>query len=106
MAATQATKEAIWWRTLLNELSIPNIISNPSTIYSDSQGSIALVKNPAYHSRTKHIDIQHHYVREQAAAGTVAFQFIGTDGMVADILTKPLTKTKHQQLVKLMGITF
>ena len=44
-------------------------------------------------------------MREQANAGAVVFQFIGTDNMVADILTKALTKNKHQQLVKLMGIT-
>ena len=80
MAATQSTREAVWWRTFLAELGMPDIA--PTVVYSDSQGSIALSKNPEHHSRTKHIDIQHHYVREQVAAGTVIMPHISTENMV------------------------
>ena len=104
MAATQATKEAIWFRSFFNELGMINIISSPTIIFSDSQGSIALSKNPEHHARTKHIDIQHHFIREQVALGTVSFKFISTDVMAADILTKGLSKNKHQEMVKLMGV--
>jgi hypothetical protein len=104
MAATQSTKEAMWFRAFLNELGIANITSSPTTIFSDSQGGIALVKNPEYHSRTKHIDVQHHFVREQSALGAVVFKFVGTEDMVADVLTKSLAKSKHQQMIQLMGI--
>ncbi|HVX00094.1 MAG TPA: Ty1/Copia family ribonuclease HI, partial [Candidatus Babeliaceae bacterium] len=65
MAATQATKEAIWFRQFFFELGMVHIWDESSVIFSDSQGSIALVKNPEYHQRTKHIDIQHHFVREK-----------------------------------------
>jgi hypothetical protein len=104
MAANQATKEATWVRSFLQELGIANITSSPTVIFSDSQGSIALVKNPEYHSRTKHIDVQHHFVREQSALGVVVFKYVGTEDMVADVLTKSLAKFKHQQMIQLMGI--
>ena len=71
---------------------------------SDSQGAIALGKNPEHHKRTKHIDIQHHYVREQVTAGTVALPYVGTKDMVADILTKPLTAEQHIKLAGQMGV--
>ena len=104
MAATQATKEAIWFRSFLNQLGMLNIMSSPSVIFSDSQGSIALGKNPEYHSRTKHIDVQHHFVREQVSSGSVVFRFVPTDEMAADVFTKALSKVKHQQMIQLMGV--
>ena len=106
MAANQASREALWFRTLLNELGYFNLVSSPTKIYSDSQGSIALVKNPEFHTRTKHIDIQHHFVREHYINGAVDFQFVGTEDMIADVLTKPIAKVKHQKFVNLMGIKY
>ena len=103
MASTQATKEALWWRTFLSELGFNNDES-PIQLFSDSQGSIALAKNPDYHSRTKHIDIQHHFISEHVANRNVQFDFIGTESMVADILTKPLPCDSHIKFVKAMGI--
>jgi hypothetical protein len=102
MAATQATREAVWWRAFLAELGIPQ--ATATTIFSDSQGAIALGKNPEHHKRTKHIDIQHHYVREQVAAGNVALSFIGTENMLADVLTKPLAAERHATLAAGIGV--
>jgi hypothetical protein len=103
MAATQATREAMWWRKLLHELGIQ---SSPTIIIirSDSQGSIALSKNPEHHARSKHIDIRHHFVREQVAAGVVALQYVPTQEMLADVLTKPLSRDQHVKLVHEMGV--
>ena len=72
----------------VTELGMPPTAA--TTVHSDSQGTIALGKNPEHHNwhkRTKHIDIQHDYVREQVAAGTVTLSYIGTENMVADVLT-------------------
>jgi hypothetical protein len=103
MAATQATREAVWWRAFLSELGMPS--TNTTTIiHSDSQGAIALSKNPEHHKRTKHIDIQHHYVREQVAAGSVVLPYISTEEMVADVLTKPLAAERHAKLAGEMGV--
>jgi Reverse transcriptase (RNA-dependent DNA polymerase) len=102
MAATQATREAMWWRKLLHELGIQSYPT--TTIYSDSQGSIALSKNPEHHGRSKHIDIRHHFVREQVVAGVVALQYVPTEEMMADVMTKPLSRDKHVKLIHRMGV--
>jgi hypothetical protein len=102
MAAKEATREAVWWRAFLTELGMPP--TTATTIHSDSQGAIALSKNPEHHKRTKHIDIQHHYIREQVAAGSVSLPHIGTDDMIADVLTKPLAAERHARLAEEMGV--
>ena len=63
MVATQATKEAIQLQGLLTELGRNK--DKPVPIQIDNQSYIALVKNPEYYARTKHIDIQYHFIREK-----------------------------------------
>ena len=59
----------------------------------DSQGAIALAKNPTHHSRTKHIDVQHHFIREQVEVEVIELKYVPTQAMVADVLTKALGRT-------------
>jgi Reverse transcriptase (RNA-dependent DNA polymerase)/Integrase core domain len=103
MATTQATKEAIWWRMFLTQLGFG--MTEPTTIYSDSQGSIALTKNPGHHSRTKHIDIQYHFIREHVADGSIEPIYMNTQDLIADVLTKPLARDRHHKLIKGLGMT-
>ena len=102
MATTQAAKEAIWWRSFFGGRG--HDTSRPTVLRSDSQGSIALSKNPEHHARSKHIDIRHHFVREQVALGTVTLLYIPTEDMLADVLTKPIPREKHVRLVEEMGL--
>ena len=102
MAAAQATREAVWWRTLMTELGLPP--SAATTVHSDSQGAIARAKNPEQHKRAKHMDIEYHYAREQVQAGSVVMPYISTELMVADVLTKPLGVDKHAALTGEMGV--
>ena len=102
---TQATKEAVWLRNLLAELTHMNERDIPTTIiYGDNQGAIALAKNPKFHGRSKHIDIQHHYVREKVEDGTVGLKYIETSKQIADGLTKPLSKVPFLQFRKILGL--
>jgi hypothetical protein len=59
------------------------------------------MKNPIHHKRTKHIDIQHHYVREMVAANEVAFEYRPTSDMAADALTKPVPGPKQFKMHKI-----
>jgi hypothetical protein len=102
MAATQATKEALWLKQLLNEIGLTQ--SQPVLIRSDNQGCIALTKNPAYHSRTKHIDIRHHFIRDSVEVGDIELQYCATNDMVADVLTKALARDKHDQHTDTLGV--
>jgi len=92
IASTQAVKEAIWERNLLSEIDmgVEGVI-----IYSDNQGALKLLANPVYHFRTKHIDIQMHFVRESVDKGVVVFKFCRTTEQCADIMTKALTVGQH-----------
>ena len=102
MALLQTTKESIWIQRLLSELG--RTAENAEVIYDDSQGAIALAHNPEHHARTKHIDIQYHFVRDCVESGKIKLEYCPTVDMVADALTKPLAKERHQKLIKRMGL--
>lgn len=70
------------------------------TIYEDNQGSLSVAKNPE--PKAKHIDIQHHFVQEKVADGVICLENYPTGEMLADILTKPLTRVPHGKLRNLM----
>ena len=73
-------------------------------IMYNNQGCIALAKNPTNHSRTKHIDIQHHFIRERLESGEISLRYCPTQEMVADVLTKALARERHQKLRRDMGL--
>jgi hypothetical protein len=102
MALVQAAKESIWLQRLLKELG--REAENTKTIYEDNQGAIALANNPEYHARTKHIDIQYHFVRECVENGDIELEYCPTADMIADALTKALPKERHWMLVERMGM--
>ena len=103
IALTQACKEAMWLRQLLSELSFDQSMT-ATTIYEDNQSTIALAKNPVYHARSKHIDIQHHYIREKVQSQEITLEYITTDDMIADIFTKPLPGPRHGDLAKRLSL--
>ena len=102
IAQTHAAKEAIWVKSLLNE--IQGLTSEPMTINCDNQGAIALSKDNKFHSRTKHIDLRYHFVREAVEDGKIKITYIPTDENVADIFTKALAKLKFVRFVKMLGL--
>jgi len=102
MAVTNTTKEVMWHQAFLQELGFAQ--SQATTIFEDNQSCIALVKNPIHHARTKHIDIQHHFVREKVESNEVKIVYMPTETMVADALTKALAYPKFKKLVEEMGL--
>jgi hypothetical protein len=62
-ATVGATCEAVWLHRILCDLKLPQM--QPTTLHCDNQSAIKMTKNPIYHSKTKHIEIHHHYIREQ-----------------------------------------
>src|SRR5208282_5005866 len=88
IALVQAAKESIWIQGFLKELGYT--VANSNLIYGDNQGSIALANNPEYHARTKHIDIQYHFIRECVQNNKIALTYCPTADMVADGMTKAL----------------
>lgn len=62
----------------------------------DNVSAIKLAKNPVFHSRTKHLEIHHHFIRERVLAGEVSLQHVSTHDQTADILTKNLPRIKFE----------
>ena len=63
---------------------------NHIPIKCDNTSAISIAKNPVQHSRTKHIDVRHHFIRDHVEKGDVSISFISTELQLADIFTKPL----------------
>nr|XP_018632497.1 uncharacterized protein LOC108948180 [Nicotiana tomentosiformis] len=96
MAITEAVKEAIWLQGLLRDLGIGQ---KSITLFYDSQSAIQLAKNQVYHTRTKHVDVRYHFVRDIIEEGGVMVQKIRTTDNPADILTKVVTAIKFQHSI-------
>jgi hypothetical protein len=101
VSASTATREVLWLHKLLNELHQPQ---QTTTLHCDNQGSIALANNPTFHQRTKHIDTQYHFIRDEVERQVIKLYYIPTDQMIADVLTKPLRHVQHQWCVEQMGL--
>ena len=70
----------------------------------DNTGAISIVSNLVNHSRTKHIDVRYHFIREHAANGTIELHYVPTEKQLADIFTKPLDETTFNRLVSEIGM--
>ena len=105
MGMTQAAKEILWLRTLLDEIGAFKHIAPMSTLNGDNQGAIALARNPEYHARTKHIDIQYHFIRELVSTDTIYLRFCSSTDMIADIMSKALPQPTHDKHTHCMGLS-
>lgn len=102
MAVGEVTKEVLWIKNMISELHLE--VPLPVTIHEDNNGCLNLSKNPVHHSRTKHIDIRHHFLRDHVQSGDITLRAIRSQDMIADMLTKNLGTVQFQKLVKEMGL--
>ena len=102
MALTQATKESIWLRSLLTSFGLT--CEGPITIKEDNNSAIDLARDPTFHARVKHIDIQHHFVREKVESNEIEVEHIPSRDMIADCLTKPLPRPLFDDLRNRLGV--
>ena len=101
VAATEGIKEATWLRGLVMDLGIPQGVT---VVFSDSQRAIFLTKNDAYHSKTKHVSVKYHYVRDIIVEGEIAVKKVHTSENPADMLTKPLPRIKFDHCLDLVRV--
>jgi len=112
MAITSAAKHAKWMQKLFDELGLQysgaiSFRSDKNSLLplrSDSQGAIAMANNPVHHQRTKHIDIQHHFIRECIENGNIEVAYTPTEDMIADVFTKGLTFELHSKHSNALGL--
>ncbi|XP_044485332.1 uncharacterized mitochondrial protein AtMg00810-like [Mangifera indica] len=101
-AMAKTTCEIIWIRGLLKDLGV--IISEPVELYCDNKAAKDISTNPAFHERTKHIEIDCHFVRDKIQEGLIKPYHIRTTEQLADIFTKPLGSKQHFYLLHKLGV--
>ncbi|GJR84214.1 copia protein [Tanacetum coccineum] len=93
--------QILWMRSQLTDY---DFAFNNIPLYCDNKSAIALCCNNVQHSRSKHIDIHHHFIREQVESGVVELYFVTTDYQLADIFTKALPREQFEFLLPRLGM--
>eukprot|EP00253_Pinus_taeda_P010696 PITA_10696 len=101
MAATHASKEVVWLQRLCSSMGL---VHEAIRIDCDNQSAIFLAKNPAYHSKTKHIDVQYHFVMDMIEDKKVLLVKMDPLKNTADALTKSVRPEKFSWCRETMGI--
>lgn len=98
----RVTAELTWLVRLLEDLSVPPDL--PVPIQSDSKAAIHIARNPVFHERTKYVDLDCHFVRQQFLSGLISLSFVPSEGQLADLFTKPLNGGSHQRILDKLGV--
>ncbi|MCO5602705.1 hypothetical protein L7F22_056841 [Adiantum nelumboides] len=101
VAALEVCKEAIWLGRLVTDLGIKE---ETPILHCDSQSAIQLARNPVYHSKTKHVDVKYHFIREMVEDKQLQLIKVHTTDNPADLLTKRLLGESFAHCCKLLGI--
>nr|GEX02268.1 ribonuclease H-like domain, reverse transcriptase, RNA-dependent DNA polymerase [Tanacetum cinerariifolium] len=102
IATTAAATQALWLKRLLSKLT--NSEEDKVTIKVDNKSAIALMKNPVFHGRSKHIDTKYHFIRECVEREDIQVEFVSGEYQRADILTKALPKIRFLTMRQLIGL--
>jgi hypothetical protein len=108
IAASHATRESLWLKRMFKEAADGmevKTFDEPVPIGCDNQGAIKLIASGVVRQKSKHIDVKYHHVHDEQMKGSVKFQYVTSESNPADLLTKPLAAPRHEQLVRLIGLT-
>ncbi|KAJ9561108.1 hypothetical protein OSB04_006268 [Centaurea solstitialis] len=101
VAAGSCCAQVLWMR---NQLLDYGFQLSKIPIFCDNTSAIAIANNPVLHSKTKHIEIRYHFIRDYLMNGDVELQFIPTEYQLADLFTKPLDEKRFNQLISELGM--
>ncbi|GKB94191.1 hypothetical protein Tco_0980328 [Tanacetum coccineum] len=95
VSAGKACQQALWMKQALIDYGVR---LDDIPIMCDNKWAIDLSKNPVQHSRTKHIEIRHHFLRDNIQKGNISIEKVSSEDNIADILTKPLKREPFNYL--------
>ncbi|KAK6163846.1 hypothetical protein DH2020_000710 [Rehmannia glutinosa] len=101
IAAGSCCAQVLWMRQQLRDYEIEE---KEIPIMCDNTSSNAITQNPVLHSRTKHIDVRYHFIRDHVEKKDITLEYISTDKQLADIFTKPLCESRFEELKHAPGL--
>ena len=101
IVAGSCCAQLLWIKKLLHDYGITQDIMY---VFCDNMSTINLSKKPVQHSKSKHIEIWYHFIRDLVEEKIMCLEFINTDNQKADIFTKPLDSPRFESLCKTIGV--
>jgi len=101
-AVSEIVKDIMWLQNMLIELRCTEYISEPLNIYCDNQATIQWLKNAKSSTKIRHVNLKFHFVRDEVEKGRINVSYINTSNMIADCLTKSVSKEKLEWCCKNM----
>ncbi|XP_035842124.1 uncharacterized protein LOC110922450 [Helianthus annuus] len=101
-AMCSATCEIMWIINLLKELKVD--VSLPVSLFCDSKVALSIASNPVFHERTKHFELDLHFLREKVACGIIRPEKVDTEYQLADVFTKGLSVSQHETFCDKLGL--
>ena len=101
-AIAQGLCELLWLKIILDDLRVK--WEYPMKLYSDNKSAINIAHNPIQHDRTKHIEIDRHFIKEKLEEGLVCMSYVPSECQLADIFTKGLNSLGFQNFVFKLGM--
>ena len=95
-ALASASAELCWLRTLIKDLGL--YLYDPPILWCDNVSALAIASNPVFHARTKHIEVDFHFIRERVLRKDIQVKFVSTVDQLVDIFTKGLPFPRFQDL--------
>ena len=97
-----AAQEGTWLRQLLKELQQQTDYAIP--LHCDNQSAIRLAENPVFHSRTKHVEVHYHFIREKVLQEEIEMRQVNTEDQAADLFTKGLNTSRLTKLREMLNM--
>lgn len=101
-AMAQGICELLWLKIILEDLKIK--WGGPMKLYCDNKSAISIAHNPVQHDRTKHIEVDRHFIKEKLDSGLICTPYVPSQGQLADILTKGLSSPIFERIVSKLGM--
>ena len=101
-AMAETAREMVWIHSLLTNLGVTTSI--PMPMQCDNQAVIFIASNPTFHERTKHIEIDCHYIRDKVLSGIISTPHVSSSSQLADIFTKSLAGVSYDSFCSKLGM--